>query len=51
VLLAAFIESAQYIAADAAITVDCNFDRHVVLLIEKKEVVGAATPARTRQLL
>jgi hypothetical protein len=27
-LLAAFVESAQDIAADAAITVDCNFDRH-----------------------
>jgi hypothetical protein len=27
-LFAAFVESAQDVAADAAITVDCNFDRH-----------------------
>src|SRR5450830_174476 len=39
--LAAFVESAQYITADAAVAIDCNFDRHTLLLIKKE---GTCTP-------
>ena len=45
VFLAAFVESAQDIAADAAIAVDCNFDRHTLLLVDKNCLCGAGSLA------